>query len=257
MPSVPPNKRQHPNKKNSTQKVKPKQYVPPNKRQIQNIKNSTQKVKPKQYVPPHKRQRQNIKNSTQKVKPSGREYRYKSIVIPYIKTTDNVRSYVLVKDKTSGDLTFVVGGCKENEIPKKRVRDSTFYSDYDSYKTCALRELNEESRGVFKNVSEKALKQGFKFRSKERSTAERNKDAIKGADVTMRYTVYYLPLDMTKTAFSVLRKRFANMRPKKAENNETSDIVLETKHELDKLDESEDGEKLWSFMKEWVLPKLR
>ena len=235
-------------------------YVPPHKRQHPNKKNSTNNVNTKQYVPPHKRQRQNIKNPTQKVKPRGREYRYKSIVIPYIKTKDNDRSYVLVKDKTSEDLTFVVGGCKENEIPKKKVRDSTFYSDYDSYKTCALRELNQESRGVFKNVSKEALKQGFKFSSNERFNDEKNKDAEEGAIVTMRYTVYYLPLDLPKEAFKkengtngYIVKQFNKTKPKKndPEYNETSGIVLKTKHEL------EESKKLWSFMKERVLPKLR
>jgi hypothetical protein len=192
----------------------------------------------------------------QEVKPKGLEYRYKSIVIPYIKTKDNdktYRSYVLVKDKTFKDLTFVVGGCKQKEIPKKSVRDSTFYTDYDSYKTCALRELEQESRGVFGNVSKKALKQGFKFSSNERFNDEKNKDAEEGVVVTMRYTVYYLPLDLSEKAFKDIVKQFKNTKPKKndPEYNETSDIVLKTKSEL------EESKKLWSFMKERVLPKLR
>lgn len=179
------------------------------------------------YVPPHKRQR--VKRQ---------EYRYKSIVVPYIETRYNNRtytSYVLVKDAKFNEYTFVVGGCKKNEQTT----------------TCALRELKEETRGVFGDISKHALDVGFQFDSKERSTAERKKDDIEGVDVTMRYTVYYLRLDMKKTSFIDLRERFANMRPKKAENNETSDIVLKTKSEL------EESEKLWRFMKERVLPKLR
>ena len=193
---------------------------------------------------------------------SDKMYRYKSIVIPYIKTKHNdktYRSYVLVKDKTSKDLTFVVGGCKMREIPKKSVRDSTFYTDYDSYKTCALRELEQESRGVFGNVSKKALKQGFKFSSNERFNDEKNKDAEEGTVVTMRYTVYYLPLDLPKEAFKkengkngYIVKQFKNTKPKKndPEYNETSGIILKTKSELN------ESKKLWRFMKERVLPKL-
>ena len=176
------------------------------------------------YVPPHKRQKRS-------------EVRYKSIVIPYIETRYNNRtstSYVLVKDAKFNEYTFIVGGCKKNEQAT----------------TCALRELKEETRGILGNVSRHALDVGFQFDSKERSAAERKKDAIEGVDVTMRYTVYYLRLDMTKTAFNDIRERFTKMRPKKAENNETSDIVLKTKHEL------EESNKLWSFMKERVLPRL-
>lgn len=176
------------------------------------------------YVPPHKRQKRH-------------EFRYKSIVIPYIETRYNSKtstSYVLVKDATFDEYTFVVGGCKKNEQTT----------------TCALRELKEETRGVFGDISKHALDVGFQFDSKERSAAERKKDAIEGVDVTMRYTVYYLRLDMTKTAFQDFRERFTNIRPKKADNNETSDIVLKTKSELQQT-------KLWRFMKKRVLPKLR
>jgi len=193
------------------------------------------------YVPPHKRQKRH-------------EIRYKSIVIPYIETRYNnktYKSYVLVEDAKFNELTFVIGGCKMREIPKNA--DSTFFRDYGSYTTCALRELKEETRDVFCNVSKYDLEHGFKFSSgpKDRSTPERKKDAIEGVDVTMRYTVYYLRLDMTKTEFNERRERFKNVRPKKAENNETSDIVLKTKSEL------EESKKLWRFMKERVLPKLR
>lgn len=181
------------------------------------------------YIPPHKRQRKINK-------PKRHEYRYKSIVIPYIETKYNnktYKSYVLVEDAKFKEFTFVVGGCKKNE----------------HMSTCALRELKEETRGVFGNISKDALYAGFQFDSKERSPAERKKDDIEGVDVTMRYIVYYLRLDMTKTSFNDFRKRFADVRPMKEEYNETSDIVLKTKSELQKA-------KMWSFMKEKVLIKL-
>jgi len=201
------------------------------------------------YVPPHKRQRAN-KKPTQKVDTNRHEYRYKSIVIPYIETTYNsktYKSYVLVEDAKFNELTFVIGGCKMREIPKNV--DSTFFRDYGSYTTCALRELKEETRDVFGNVSKYVLEPGFKFSSKDRSKAELAKDRSNGVVVTMRYTVHFLRLDMTKAAFNDVKKRFKSVKPKNPENNETSDIVLMTKSELQKA-------KMWSFMKERVLPKL-
>ena len=141
------------------------------------------------YIPPHERKRRP-------------ENRYKSIVIPYIETTYNkktTKSFVLVKDTANNEYTFVVGGCKLNE----------------QMETCALRELKEETRGIFGNISKDKLVWGFQFDSKERSPAEKRKDEKEGVDVTMIYTVYYLPLmGMNKTAFNkIIKPRFENARP--------------------------------------------
>lgn len=174
------------------------------------------------------------------------EYRYKSVVIPVIKGT-NVDAYVLVKDANYNELTFIVGGCKLRELPNtNRVR---FDKDYASYTTCALRELKEETRGVFGNVSRDALVPGFKFSSNDRSKAELAKDRRDGVVVTMRYTVYFLPITIPKSAFKVIREAFHKMTPKNPNDAETSDIVLKTKEELKNA-------RMWRFMKDHVLRKL-
>ncbi len=191
------------------------------------------------YIPPHMRQ--------EKKKQMRQVYSYKSVVIPYIETTYNnktYRSYVLVKDAKYKELTFVVGGCKLREISSNA--DAKFYSDYESYKTCALRELKEETRSVFGNVHMNELVTGFKFSSKDRSVAEFTKDKKDRVVVTMRYTVYFLPLDIPKKAFYNIKGRFNKTIP---ENDETSDIVLKTKSELQKAN-------VWDFMKINVLRRL-
>lgn len=173
-----------------------------------------------------------------------REYRYKSVVIPVIKGT-NVDAYVLVKDATYNELTFIVGGCKLLELPKT----TRFETDYASYTNCALRELKEETRGVFGKVSPDALVPGFKFSSNDRSKTELAKDMRDGVVVTMRYTVYFLPLTIPKSAFKVIREAFHKMTPKNPDDAETSDIVLKTKEELKDA-------RMWRFMKDHVLRKL-
>jgi hypothetical protein len=168
------------------------------------------------------------------------EYRYKSVVIPVIKD-----AYILVKDAKYNELTFVIGGCKLREIPKNG--HSKFDNDYTSYTTCALRELKEETRGVFGSMSNDALVPGFKFSSTNRSKSEFAKDKRDGVIVTMRYTVYFLHLDIPKSKFKLIRDFFHQT---KTVDGETSDIVLKTKVELKDA-------RMWRFMKEHVLHKLR
>jgi hypothetical protein len=153
-------------------------------------------------------------------------------------------SYVLVKDAKYNELTFIVGGCKLREIGK----DNLFETDYSSYTKCALRELNEETRGVFQNVSSEHLVNGFKFASNNRSKKELEKDKREGVIVTMRYTVYFLPMDIRKDQFKFLRNQFHANEP--TDGGETSDIVIKTKRELEKAN-------MWRFMKDNVLHKLK
>lgn len=171
------------------------------------------------------------------------EYRYKSVVIPVIKD-----AYVLVKDATYNELTFITGGCKLREISSNgNIQHSHFEKDYVSYTTCALRELKEETRGVFGHVSSNALVPGFKFISTNRSKTELAKDKRDGVIVTMRYTVYFLHLDIPKSKFKLIRELFHRT---KTVDGETSDIVLKTKSELKDA-------RMWRFMKDHVLRRLR
>lgn len=64
--------------------------------------------------------------------------RYKAIAIPYLKINGTLY-FLMVHDRRFKEWTFVTGGCRRNEIgnPLK----------------CALRELEEETRGIIKITS--------------------------------------------------------------------------------------------------------
>ena len=174
--------------------------------------------------------------------------RYKTVVIPVING-----EYVVVEDRTYNELTFVVGGCKLKEIGGKPLPKAVFDKDYKSFKTCALRELKEETRGALGNIRPEQLKHGFKFSSRDRSTSELKKDEKEGWVVTMRYTAYYLYLDIPTTKFSTIQRRFKNAPVKRKEDMETQRILLVSKDEL----ANDKKGKLWRFMKENVLCKLK
>lgn len=174
--------------------------------------------------------------------------RYKTVVIPVVNG-----EYVVVEDKKYKELTFVVGGCKLKEIGGKPLPKAVFDKDYNSFKSCALRELKEETRGALGNIKPEQLRRGFKFSSRDRSTAELKKDEKEGWVVTMRYTVYYLDLDIPATKFSTIQRRFRNAPVKRKEDMETQRILLVSKDDL----ESDKKGKMWRFMKDNVLSKLK
>ena len=172
--------------------------------------------------------------------------RYKSVVIPVLKN-----KYIVVEDKTYKELTFVVGGCKLREIGGSMLTKNRFEKDYSVFKKCALRELEEETRGALGNIHPLQLRPAFKFSSRDRSHAELKKDFKENVIVTMRYTVFYLFLD--DQDFSVIQRRF-NRGPKNTRNQrETKAILLVSKSELVNNTKG----KMWRFMKEYVLPRIK
>lgn len=79
---------------------------------------------------------------------------YRAGVIPFTKL-DNKVYFLLAVDFKTGDLSDFGGGCKKNE---------TLIS-------AAVRELNEESYGVFRNVSEQVLYNSFAIVNHKRNIA--------------------------------------------------------------------------------------
>ena len=151
------------------------------------------------------------------------EYRYKSVVIPFYKN-----KYVVVKDTKHNEWTFVVGGCKKKE----------------NLKTCAIRELNEETRNIFKSYKESDLIYAYSFESRNRSKSELSNDKKKGIHVTMVYNVFFIfLLDFN---INEARLKYHNTQ---SIDNETSDLRLMTKELLYKAN-------MWRFMKEHVLNLL-
>lgn len=111
--------------------------------------------------------------------------KYKAIAIPVTFTGDKPR-FLTVRDKRFKDWIFVTGGCRRREI-------------FNPIR-CALRELEEETRGVV------SLKRGeyteFKFTVKESPT------------VDLEYNVFIFFVDYTKPEQADLVKKFNEEKQK-------------------------------------------
>ena len=111
--------------------------------------------------------------------------KYKAIAIP-VSFADDKPRFLTVRDRRFKDWIFVTGGCMRREI-------------FNPLR-CALRELEEETRGVV------SLKNGeyteFKFTVKESPT------------VDLEYNVYIFFVDYTKTEQNALVKKFYDEKQK-------------------------------------------
>lgn len=111
--------------------------------------------------------------------------KYKAIAIP-VSFVDEKPKFLTVRDRRFKDWIFVTGGCRRREI-------------FNPLR-CALRELEEETRGVV------ALKNGeyteFKFTVKESPT------------VDLEYNVFVFFVDYTKPQQQTLVKKFYEEKQK-------------------------------------------
>ena len=111
--------------------------------------------------------------------------KYKAIAIP-VSFVDEKPKFLTVRDRRFKDWIFVTGGCRRREI-------------FNPLR-CALRELEEETRGVV------ALKNGeyteFKFTVKESPT------------VDLEYNVFVFFVDYTKPQQQKLVKKFYEEKQK-------------------------------------------
>lgn len=120
-----------------------------------------------------------------------KEEKHKAIAIP-VSFVDGKMRFLTVRDRRFKEWIFVTGGCRKREI-------------FNPIK-CALRELEEETRGVVN------LKKGqystFKFYSKNRSPEELEKDRRDGVDVTLVYHVYVFIFNVPEHIQHTIVKRF-------------------------------------------------
>ncbi len=111
--------------------------------------------------------------------------KYKAIAIPVLFTGDKPK-FLTVRDRRFKDWIFVTGGCRRREIPNP-IR-------------CALRELDEETRGVVN------LKKGeytdFKFIVKE------------SPGVELEYNVFIFYVNYTKQEQDELVRKFNEEKQK-------------------------------------------
>jgi hypothetical protein len=102
-----------------------------------------------------------------------KEDRHKVLAIPVTFTEDKPR-FLTVRDRRFKEWLFISGGCRKREVLNP-IR-------------CALRELEEETRGVV-NVKS-GLYTEFSFETSERSPEELEDDRKEGVVVTIVYHVF-------------------------------------------------------------------
>ena len=156
------------------------------------------------------------------------KYRKKVIVIPYIMSIRNCY-LMMVKDRVHDEWTFVTGGCKPHE----------------SYRSCAVRELFEETNGalclMYHDLNIDKF-QSFLFNNE-----------ILDDGVILTYKVYFIPLHRfgydVKSSMK-LENKYIDMAcyHKEPEFQETSALKFFHTSSLAKLRNMN----VWSFMKERV-----
>ena len=102
-----------------------------------------------------------------------KEERHKVLAIPVTFTEDKPR-FLTVRDRRFKEWLFISGGCRKREVLNP-IR-------------CALRELEEETRGVV-NVKS-GLYTSYMFETTDRSPEELEEDRKEGVQVTIVYHVF-------------------------------------------------------------------
>lgn len=120
-----------------------------------------------------------------------KENRHRGIAIP-VSFVDDKPRFLTMRDRRFKEWLFVTGGCRKREV-------------FNPLR-CALRELEEETRGVI-NIK-KGKFSHFKFTTKERNEEEKRKDIQDGVEVTLVYNVYILEFNINKCIQSNLINRF-------------------------------------------------
>ena len=160
------------------------------------------------------------------------ETRYKAVIIPKIGN-----KYVVVTDKKTGDLTFIMGGCGKDEHKIN----------------CAKRELLEESR---KSMNSNIVNSdhAFLFSSKVRSGLELKKNkTVNKVQVTTVYNVFVYNINANFNSIKnnfTSRRKLSNAEKRNPNFTETTGIHLMSKSELMR------SPRVWSFVKRRIVPYL-
>tara|TARA_B110000503_G_C7167113_1_gene422472 strand:+ start:1409 stop:1939 length:531 start_codon:yes stop_codon:yes gene_type:complete len=148
--------------------------------------------------------------------------KYKAIAVP-ITFADGKPKFLTVRDWRFKDWIFVTGGCRRREIPNPL--------------RCALRELEEETRGVV------ALKSGeyteFKFTVKESPT------------VDLEYNVFIFFVNYTKSEQQLQIKKFYEEKHRTSVKKSLNQPIRKTYDENDYM--SYDTLEEFNVRKRWKL----
>jgi hypothetical protein len=168
------------------------------------------------------------------------EEKHKAIAIP-VSMIDSVPMFLTVRDRRFREWLFVTGGCRKKEVvcPLK----------------CALRELEEETRGVV-NLREVSYSY-FKFKTINRTPDEVRKDTDRGVKVISVYHVYIIEFDHTKNVQNHLIERF-NYEKLKTDERRRSGLAIKRTHDendfmsFDTMEEFS-RKKIWDLISDNVL----
>lgn len=164
----------------------------------------------------------------------------KVIVAPYVIRNDKVQ-FLIVKDRTFKEWTFITGGCKAYE------------TDYEA----ALRELYEETKSIV-NLTNNGLcspeqASHFRFVTTYREPHQRSKDESRGEYMVTVYTMFFIDITEYRPAPSEIRFQFRLTKNLKGVYNENLDLTFET------IDSFLHKNFVWRFIKQVVvrIPKFR
>jgi len=123
--------------------------------------------------------------------------KHKAIAIP-VSFVDDKPRFLTVRDRRFKEWIFVTGGCRKREV-------------FNPIR-CALRELEEETRGVLGIKS--GLFTSFVFETTERSPEELEVDRAANEHVTLVYHVFIFFVKINQTEQASLVRRFNEEKAK-------------------------------------------
>ena len=132
--------------------------------------------------------------------------KHKAIAIP-VSFMDDKPRFLTVRDRRFKEWIFVTGGCRKREV-------------FNPIR-CALRELEEETRGVLD--IESGLFTSFTFETTQRSPEELEMDRAAGEHVTLVYHVFIFFVKINKTQQALLVQQF---------NKQKADMELRKRDKL-------------------------
>ena len=160
--------------------------------------------------------------------------RHKAIAIP-VSTINDLKHFLIVHDRRYKEWTFVTGGCRRREI-------------YNPLR-CAVRELEEETRGIIN------LKKGTYTYFKFLTNTPEPRDIEDGVEVLNHYHVYLFDLPMTSIEHRHTIRRFDDEK----ERMETNLIPYRKNYDendfckFESLEDIASRKNLWSMIRQHVL----
>jgi 8-oxo-dGTP pyrophosphatase MutT (NUDIX family) len=170
-----------------------------------------------------------------------KEERHKTITI-LVSFADDKPRFLTARDRRHQEWIFITGGCRrlENINPLR----------------CALRELREETRGIIN------IKRGsytyFNFDSNTRTPDEMTQDIQNGLDVTIKYHVYIIEFNISRSDQVNLIQKF-NKERERLEYIKSMNLPFKRSYDendyisFDTLEEFKNRSKIWDFINDNVI----